>query len=255
MLRVILVDDEKLSLEQLEYILNQNSQVQIVGSYNSSIEALMQIQLTQPDIVMLDIEMPQKSGIEVARKILDMQKDIFIVFITAYDEYALEAFELEAVDYIVKPFSEKRVNKTVNLIQKRKKDTSTSTNINTNKETSSINQQKKLCKHHKIPVWKNDTIRLLDLSKIYYFTVNGKKAIVCTKDDSFLINETLGQLEERLTTESFLRCYKSFIVNIEHIDRIIPMFNQTYIIKLKNLDIEIPVSRHYSKQLKELLNI
>ncbi len=242
MLRVILVDDEKLSLEQLEYILHKDSQIEIIGSYTCSLEALKQIQANEPDIVMLDIEMPQKSGIEVARKILDMQKDIFIVFITAYDEYAIEAFELEAVDYIVKPFSEKRVNKTINLIQKRMNDIHT------------FKQQKKFFEHNKIPVWKNNTIRLLDLNQIYYFTVDGKKAMACTKNESYLINETLGQLEECLKKEVFLRCYKSFIVNIEHIDKIIPMFNQTYIIKLQDLAIEIPVSRHYSKQLKELLN-
>lgn len=242
MLNVILVDDEKLSLDQLEYILNKNRQLQIIGSYTCSIEALEQIQIAQPDIVMLDIDMPQKSGIEVAKKILEMKKDIFIVFITAYDEYALKAFELEAVDYIIKPFSEKRVNKTINLVQKRMK------------KTDALKQQKKLFECNKISVWKNNTIRLLDLNQIYYFTVDGKKTIAHVKDDSYLINETLGQLEEHLKTKSFLRCYKSFIVNIEYIDSIIPMFNQTYIIKLKNSNIEIPVSRYYSKKLKELLN-
>lgn len=247
-MRVILVDDEKLALEQLAYTLENHEDVDVIGTYTDPLAALEKIQALKPDAVMLDISMPQMNGFQTAREILDISPNILILFITAYDRYALKAFELEAIDYILKPFSSKRIAKAVQLIRKR-----LSTNEKKDQGMAAFLQNQISTQYRlRIPVWKNEAIILIDTQDIYFCAVTDKKTYIYTRENKYFSEAKLVQLEERLGYQQFYRCHKSFIVNLQQIDKILPMFNQTYIIKMKGMNIEIPVSRHYAGQLKEM---
>lgn len=247
-MRIILVDDEKLSLEQMEHILGSYEDVDILGLYTDPIASLERIKSTKPDVVMLDISMPVMNGFQVAQEIVHISPDTLIIFITAYDQYALKAFESEAVDYILKPFSPKRIDKAIQLVRKRLKEN----NKKDLRIDSFIHNQTRTMICSRIPVWKNEAVILIDIQQICFCKVIDKKTYIRTLKHEYISSDTLIQLEERLKEQKFFRCHKSFIVNLQEIDIIIPMFNQTFIIKLKDMDVEIPVSRHYAKQLKDI---
>lgn len=251
MLKAVLVDDEPLSLEALEFVLDKNEDIEIIGKYKDPMEALENIKKSRPELVFLDIEMPDLDGLSAAREIINMGLDTYIVFTTGFEQYALKAFEVDAADYVVKPFSENRLRLTVNRIIKRIQNRQVSQcPINTfAKQNPSIQAI------YKIPVWKENSIVLLDPESILFFSMNEKKVIVHTKNTTYESNSTLAELEEKLEDRGFFRCHKSFLVNLDYIARIIPWFNSTYMIKLKVETEQIPVSRYYTKKLKGILQI
>ena len=112
-MRIILVDDEKPALEELTYIINKYSFIELIGTYNNPTIALERILKEKPDVVFLDVEMPEINGFTIAREIIRAEMDTIIVFVTAFDEYAIKAFEVNAVDYILKPFHEERIDLTI----------------------------------------------------------------------------------------------------------------------------------------------
>lgn len=251
MLRAVLIDDEPLSLDALEFALDKNENIEIVGKYTNPVDSLKNMTKIKPDLVFLDIKMPELDGISVAREIIGMGLNTYIVFATVFEEYAIRAFEMDAADYIVKPFTESRLNATVSRIIKRMEGClhpgpSVKDFIRHNLSKQPIN---------KIAVWRENSIILLDPAIILYFSMGGKKVIVHTKDDAYESNSSLAELENRLEEKGFFRCHKSFLINTDHITRIIPWFHSTYVIKLKETAEQIPVSRYYTKKLKGILNI
>lgn len=251
MLKAVLVDDEPLSLDALEYVLDKADEIEIIGKYTNPLEALESIKKSRPELVFLDVKMPELDGFSAAREIINMGFDTHIVFATVFEEYALKAFEMEAIDYVVKPFSENRLQLTVNRIVKRVRNRQApecpvEAFVKRNLPRQVIN---------KIPVWKENSIVLLDHETILYFTTDDKKVIVHTRDNTYESNSSLAELEEKLEDRGFFRCHKSFLVNTDYIARIIPWFNATYMIKLKEGTEQIPVSRYYTKKLKGMLSL
>jgi DNA-binding LytR/AlgR family response regulator len=251
MLRTVLVDDEPLALDALEFALDKNEKIEIVGKYTDPMKALKKIKKSRPELVFLDIKMPELDGFSVAQEIIDMGLDTNIVFATVFEEYAIKAFELDATDYVVKPFTENRLNMTVDRIAKRVEAclppaSSVKDFIRHNLSGQAIN---------KIAVWRENSIVLLDPKIISYFSMEEKKVIVHTRDDAYETGSSLAELEERLEDKGFFRCHKSFLINMDHVARIFPWFHSTYMIKLKESPDQIPVSRHYMKKLRGMLNI
>jgi len=246
------VDDEKPALEELKYILNQQKDLEIIGTYTNAIKALENILKEKPDIVFLDIEMPEINGFMVANEIIKANLDTFIVFATAFDEYAIKAFEINAVDYVLKPFSEERLQKTIHRIMEKYRQNQI---INTKSALEQLLQNRPKNNSHKLPVWKNNRIILLKKEDILFCMAEDGEIKVVTVEDKYRVEGTLGHLEEVLPKECFFRCHRSFLVNIDAISEIIPWFNNTYIIKIKGKDIEIPVSRRHIKEFKERLHL
>jgi two-component system LytT family response regulator/two-component system response regulator LytT len=243
MLRTILVDDEPLSLEALSFLLNKNENIELIGKYTDPLEALANIKETKPELVFLDIQMPELDGISAAQKIMNLGLKIHIVFTTAFDQYAVKAFEMNEVDdYIVKPFSENRLRLTVDRITQRLQNT-----------RGKQNSAKQIT--NKIAVWSNNSIILLAPETIQYFTMDGKKVIARTTGDVYECNASLTDLEYNLENKGFFRCHKGFLINTEYIDKIFPWVHSTYMIKLKENNTQIPVSRHYAKKLRDMLGI
>jgi len=247
--RVVLIDDEYMALENLKYLLSHFSCLEIVGMYIDPLEAIQEINLLRPDAVFLDIEMPKVNGFTVAEEIIETLPDTCIVFVTGFDEYAVKAFEINAIDYILKPVSSKRLELTVNKLLKNLSrtnikdndmgnDTELASFAETNKKISTLFRKK----IDKVIAWKEDKIVLLDPVQILYFTASDGKTTVITSKGVFEVRNTLNYWEERMSNNNFFRCHRSFLINLNKIEMILPMFGNTYDIKLAGCSEYIPVS-------------
>ncbi|NLJ87386.1 MAG: response regulator transcription factor [Epulopiscium sp.] len=251
-MRIILVDDEKPALEELTYIINKYSFIELIGTYNNPTIALERILKEKPDVVFLDVEMPEINGFTIAREIIRAEMDTIIVFVTAFDEYAIKAFEVNAVDYILKPFHEERIDLTIKRIKNISKQHNKENNQKVIQKILEIQETKPI---NKLPVWKNNRILLLNPEDIIYCTMEDGKTVIVTEDERYITDGKLIYLEEILKQDGFFRCHRSFLVNLNTINEVIPWFNNTYIIKMKGIDDEIPISRRHMKEFKKLLNI
>lgn len=254
MKRCLIVDDETPAREELLYILSDIEGVKVVGQASNGIEALELIRTLNPDIIFLDIQMPQMSGMDVARELLNEINRPKIIFVTAYDQFAIEAFEVNAIDYLLKPISEERLRKRVQQIIEVKE----------NEEVIDYNKLSRLIKDMKsdtkstpniISLYHNNKLIPIEIRDIIYATIEDKETIIVTKKGRFKINCTLNKLLERLDSSIFFRTHKSYIVNLNSIESVELWFNSTYNINLKDNKDVIPVSRNYSKDFKEIMNI
>ncbi len=252
MLRVVLVDDEKLSLEELSFLLSKNSEMEIIGKYIDPSTALEFIKKAKPEIVFLDIGMPEIDGITLAEEICRMDFPVSIVFATVFDEYAIKAFDMNAIDYVLKPFSEKRLKLTMDKINERY-------NCNKNIPFYSYNNilpgREEIKGMQKLPLWKDECIYLVNPQDILYCTVLNKEVFILTKDATFTTHCTLNQLGIKLINHNFFRSHKSYLVNLDRIYKIVPWFNSTFVLQVEGLKEEVPVSRHYVREFKRMLNM
>jgi len=252
MLRVVLVDDEKLSLEELSFILSKNSEIEIIGEYVDAVAALEFIKRAKPEIVFLDIEMPEIDGFTLAEEICKMDFHVSIVFATVFDKYAVKAFEISAIDYVLKPFSEKRLQITMDKINSR---------YNCNENIPSCSYDNIIPDKHeikgikKLPLWKDECIFLVHPQDILYCTVINKEVLVLTKDGNFTTQYTLNQLGAKLSNHNFFRSHKSYLVNLDKIYKIVPWFNSTFVLKIEGWKEEVPVSRHYVREFKKIIQM
>ncbi|EHQ89675.1 LytR/AlgR family response regulator transcription factor [Desulfosporosinus youngiae] len=252
-LKAVLVDDEELGLEQMQYVFKGCNDLKIVGSFSDSETALAEIKVLKPDVLFLDVSMPDKDGFQMAKEIRETGDSGFypyIVYITAHNEYAWKAFEVEALDYILKPVSKERVYTVVERIKKR---------IDLSKRVGKGDSTRLREASTTSPNWvaaeERGCIVIIPIAEVHYFSAQGKSTIVYTSRKSLPTDNTLSAIEDKFGARNFFRCHKSYIVNLDYVDRIIPMFNQNYIIKLRDRSEEIPVSRHYSKELKAIFGM
>lgn len=243
MISVVLVDDEKPSLEELEYIISKSSFAEIVGKFTNSIEAMEFVKIEEPDLVFLDINMPEFGGLEFAEEIIKLNLKTDVIFATAYDQYAMSAFDKNAVDYILKPYENDRVFKALRKVK--------------NSKDNSRNRQIKISQDNinKIPIWKGEKIIFVNVEDILYCKVEEREVSIHTLKETYFFNDTLSNLEEKLPQDTFFRTHRSFLVNLSKILEVSPYFNHTLVIKVEGSKEEIPVSRSHIKNFKERLKI
>ena len=251
------MDDEPPAVDELKYILSCIEDVEVVATACSASEGITAIEKLKPNVIFLDIQMPRHSGFYVAEKVSRLDPPPLIIFATAYDQYAVQAFEEGALDYILKPFSEKRLQKSVErakevLTAKRKvggeNDLSQLLNV--------IQGTKQVI--NRLPVEKKGHVLLKDPSDIFFFKAEEKRIQVHTHDDQFICHaaHTLEELTNRLERQSFFRTHRSYLVNLAHVREIIPWFAGRYLLKMTDKDAtEIPVSRKHVKHLKLRLGL
>ncbi len=261
-LRVVLVDDETPARDEIQYLLDELPDIIICGQADSGESALEIIRETKPDVVFLDIQMYDLNGFAVAEGLLQMANPPLIIFVTAYEEYAVRAFEINAVDYILKPFSRKRLNDAVGKVR---------TLISNNDKEDFIRRVAALIEAEgnlsrknllqddrcfKFTVEKDGKIFPLDADEIYFAYVENKETKLVTKKGEFFVNRSLQALEEEFADRYFFRTHKACLVNLNQIDEIIPWFNCTYKLVMKDKNkTRVPVSRTYSKELKRFFNL
>jgi len=229
----IIVDDEIPAREELKYFINTFSNMEIKKECDNGLSALKYLEKNNVDILFLDISMEGIDGMDLARIIGKMNIKTKIIFITAYKEYAVDAFEIQAFDYLLKPYSKERIISTLERIENIGKD--------------------KKCKLDTVSVLKNEKILLIDANSIYYVEAKGHSMNVYTKNDIYIKKNRIIDVEKRLKNKNFYKCHRSFIVNLEKVKEVKPWFNGTYILVMKDLNKEIPVSRSKIRELKEII--
>ncbi len=245
-MRVLVVDDEMLARDELKYLLYRTKEVDIIDEADSVEEALEKLIESKPDLVFLDIQLSDENGFEIANILKKMKNPPAIIFATAYDQYAIQAFEVDALDYILKPFDEERIVQAIKKFKKRKQhEMAEKQEVHASDESS---RMKKLA----LPI--DESIVLVNIEDIVYAGLLDGKVIVKTICDMYVTYDTLAILEKKLSQMNFLRVHRSFIVNVNHISEIQPWFNSTYNLIMKE-DSKVPVSRTYAKELKKLLRI
>ncbi len=251
----LVVDDEKPAREELIYILNKIEGIKILGQASNGLEALELNDKLRPDIIFLDIQMPEISGMDVARKLMDKRHKPIIIFVTAYDNFAVEAFEVNALDYLLKPISEEILEKRLKKVLDKSEERNL---IDYSKIGDLINELRPDKKSHLdiISLNQEDKLIPIEIENIIYATIEDKNTVIITKNKGrFESNLTLNRLLERLDSNIFFRSHKSYIVNLNDIESVEAWFNSTYNINLKSSDKVIPVSRSYVKEFREIMNI
>lgn len=244
-LRVVVIDDEYLSRQEIIFLLNKLSWVKIIGEANCGIDGLSIIKELQPDLILVDIQMPDITGICLSKELEKLGVKSKVIFTTAYDEYAIQAFEVNAVDYILKPYDQERVIKS--LVRTRQLIENNSYSIY--KPTPIISPIKKL------PVWKEDKLFLIEIDDILYAYTEGRDILIKTLKQSYISNYSLQELEEKLESSGFFRCHRSYLINMNQIREVSPWFNGAYTAKFDGIKEDIPISRNQVKKFKDLLDI
>lgn len=238
-IRVMIAEDEMLAREELIYMLEKEKDIELCPSAETGDELLDLYFEHKPDVLILDIEMPGVTGVEAAKRIMRStnQPPLFI-FTTAYDNYAIDAFEIEAVDYLLKPFDHVRLHQALERIRKR---------LGEYREVPVQNGPS-----NKLLIDDGEKMIVLSPDSIYYAVPSQRTLEIHTENDVIESKMTLQELEKKLEGLSFFRTHRSYLVNLNHIHEITPWFNGAYNITLKNKEkTTIPVSRSARKALFE----
>lgn len=255
-IRTVIVDDEPLALEELAYQLNAFEDVTVVGQGANGIDAVQLIEETEPDLVMLDVQMPGMDGFQVVREVTKRGKHIpRVVFVTAYDQYALKAFEVNAVDYLLKPIDEDLLTR---AIQRIRKDTQGIADVREQLEAliRSFDPTSRSPRHSsRITVKRGSRIILVDVKDLVYaYIADGVVFAVGDTIEGMTSYRTLEELETDLDPQMFWRVHRSYIANIERVSEVIPWFSGTYRLVMNDKEKrEIPLSRTQSKKLRKVL--
>lgn len=237
MLKVIIVDDEQPARDELNELLTKHARIEVIAQCSNALEAIPAIHKLQPDVIFLDIQMPRISGLELV-SMLDPDTMPYIVFVTAFDEYAIQAFEKHAFDYLLKPIDNSRLSKTLERLQK-------GINVKQNLQTFSEPQ----LKH--IPCHGLNRIFLLKLDEVEYLSSELSGIHVVGIHQSGYTQLTLKTLEEKTP---FVRCHRQYMVNADRLSEIQLLDNGSAEV-ITHTGKRIPVSRRYLKNLKERLGI
>jgi two-component system, LytTR family, response regulator len=240
--RAIIIDDERLARNELRRLLLHHPEIEIVDEAANAGEAIEKIEQHNPDLIFLDVQMPGKTGFEMLQELDDAP---CVVFTTAYDEYAIKAFEVNALDYLLKPIEPQRLADAVHKVNELTKDTSAPCD-NPNRS--------RLDDNHQVFVKDGDRCWFVKLSDIRLFESVGNYAKVFFGPNKPLILKSLNSLEERLNEEVFFRANRKHIINLRMIDKIEPYFNGGLLVELKGGD-KIEVSRRQTVKFKEMMSL
>lgn len=243
-LSALIVDDEAPARSLLRELLEQCNGVEVVAEAASGTEALAGVDQFHPDVVFLDVQMPELDGLDTARRITGLDDPPRIVFVTAYDEYALKAFEVEAVDYLLKPVEPARLEQTVGRLLKTP---GTPTELERLVRALAPAPLERLALLDE----QSGVRHVVDLAQVVYVTADKEKTYVRLPDRFLRCMETLGGLEQRLPPERFFRTHRSYLVNLERISRVEPWGSGAYNMELEGSDRPIPLSRHYAPAFKQ----
>jgi len=255
-LKAIVVDDEQLAREELCYMLEKMGTVEVIAQAGNGLEAVGMVERLAPDVVFLDVQMPGLNGFEVAHRLIQNGSSPNIVFVTAFDRHAIEAFEVNAVDYLLKPVEAERLEKAVERARQRvvpTKDAPLDGQIERIVQLMSERQSKR----ERVAVKVGDRFLLVQAEEIIYASLTDDSINIVTSQLAGTSNfRTLDELQARLDPSIFWRVHRSHLVNINKVKEIVPWFSRNYILRMKDAKAtEIPVSRAQTKRLREYLRL
>jgi two-component system response regulator LytT len=262
-LRAVLVDDEPLAREEMNYLLEQVGGVDVVGQAGDGIQALETIERLRPDLVLLDVQMPGLTGFEVARRLVQGQSTTHIVFVTAFDQHAIEAFEVNAVDYLLKPVEPGRLEVALDRARRRVSSEraapgGTASGIGADQLERILQAvSERQSRRERLAIKVGERFLLVQAEDILHASLADDSITVVTSQHTGTSNyRTLDELQARLDPSVFWRVHRSHLVNINKIKEIVPWFSRNYILKMKDdKSTEIPVSRTQTRRLREYLKL
>jgi two-component system LytT family response regulator/two-component system response regulator LytT len=249
----VVADDEQLAREELCFLLSKINGIEVVAEAGDGPHALDEITRLTPDVAFLDVQMPGLTGFEVARRLLENGTDLAVVFVTAFDRRAIEAFEVNAVDYVLKPVEPGRLEQAVQRVRKRRSGPPLGDQLEKLVRLMAGQRDRR----NQIAVKMTDRIVLVQSDDIIYASLAEDSISIVTGQISGSSNyRTLDELQARLDPEVFWRVHRSHLVNINQIKEIVPWFSRNYILRMNDAKAtEIPVSRTQTRRLREYLKL
>ena len=244
-MRALVIDDERLARKELINLLNQLETVEVVGEAVNVEDAKEKIDQLQPDVIFLDIQMPEKTGFDLLE---ELDQVPHVIFTTAYDEYALKAFQVNALDYLLKPIEPKRLEDAVLKLQGKME------GIAKRDGLEGLGSQKKLTLEDQVFVKDGDRCWFVRLSNVRLFESDGNYIKVYFDNFKPMIHKSLNALDERLDEKSFFRASRKHIINLGWVEAIEPWFNGGLVVTLKGGD-RIEVSRRQAARFKEMMSL
>jgi two-component system, LytTR family, response regulator LytT len=260
-LTALIIDDEPLARQELQYLLERAGGVEVLAQGTNGIEAVELIREHKPDVVFLDVQMPGLDGFAVLKKLLDRKLPMpQVVFATAFNQYAVRAFEVNAVDYLLKPFDRKRVLQTIEkAMARRSAPVESASDAKLDALLRLVEEQAQVPRSQsgKVIVRAQSRLLLVDQSEICFASIeDGTISVVTRTVEGHSNCRTLEELMDQLDPETFWRAHRSFVVNIQHIREVVPWFKSSYQLRMDDPQkTEIPVSRAQTKRLRELFNL
>jgi DNA-binding LytR/AlgR family response regulator len=258
-LRALVVDDEQLAREELCFLLGQAGDVDIVGEAGDGVGALRLAGELRPDVLFLDVQMPGLTGFEVARRLMDAELLPQLVFVTAFDQYAIDAFSVNAVDYLLKPVDAERLDQTLDRVRRRLASEHAArlslAPADLEKVIDAV--QARRGRRDQLAIRANERFVLVQADEVIHASVVDDAIVVVTNLVSGTSNyRTLDELQTRLDPAVFWRVHRSHLVNITKIKEIVPWFSRNYLLRMKDpKGTEIPVSRAQTRRLREYLQL
>lgn len=244
MTRALIVDDEAPARSELRYMLEKIGAVEVVGEASNAREALELMRHLDYDVVFIDIEMPGIGGLDIAKAVKELPSPPHVVFVTAYSEHAVRAFEVEATDYLVKPLSEDRLRAAVDKVRRLPTARSMAAPASMAPKVS------------RLPVEKSGKKLLVPIEDIIFITSKDDYSFIHTHEQRYLSSTSLGSLEKRLASEAFYRVHRGFVVNLHKVLEIVPMYGGTYVLVVSDAQhTRVPVSRRRAAGLKDVLGL
>ena len=237
-IKAVIVEDSRLARNELKELIKNHPEIEIIGEAENVDSGFELIQETQPDLLFLDINMPEKDGFELLEM---LDKVPITIFTTAFDEYAIKSFEYNALDYLLKPINPKRFAQAIekvgqNLTEKEEKN------------------NKKLTLSNQIFIRDGEKCWLVKIADIYLFEVDGNYTKIFFQDEKAVINKSLNQIEEKLPEDFFFRANRNQIINVEYIGKIDPWFSGNLLVHLPK-EIKVEISRRQTNNFKEKLSL
>jgi two-component system LytT family response regulator/two-component system response regulator LytT len=253
-LHAVVADDEQPAREELCFLLGQMDGVKVVGQADDGVSALAMIDEMDPQVAFLDIQMPGLTGFEVAQLLLEHHTSAQVVFVTAYDQYAIDAFDVNAVDYLLKPVEQKRLDHAIQRVRHR-------LSLDQPRDDRMERLARKMAERHQrrdqLALKVGDRFLLVQADDVIYASVDGDTIQIATGQIAGTSNyRTLDELQARLDPDVFWRVHRSHLVNINKIKEIVPWFSRNYMLRMKDgKATEIPVSRSQTKRLRDYLRL
>ncbi len=249
-IRTLIVDDEAMARERILGLLSQEQDVEVVGQCSDGQQAVSAIQQLSPELVFLDVQMPAVDGFGVIRQV-GAERMPMVVFVTAYDEYALQAFEVHALDYLLKPFGRDRLQQCLDHAR-HQRDRRRAGDLGKSLLALVQDFRPEQKKQDRLVVKSGGRVFFVRTDEIDWIEAAGNYVRLHMKDQSHLFRETMNQMESRLDPQRFFRIHRSRIVNTERIKELQPWFNGEYVVLLQN-GAQLRLSRSYREKLEERL--
>lgn len=246
-LRVLIVDDEYPAREELRYLLRSFPEIEVVGEAAQASEALELIRNIDYDLCFLDVKMPGESGVDLVKHLAALPHSPAVIFVTAYPDYAVEAFDLDAVDYLLKPFDQPRLARALQRLVERGSEGGP--------ELAPSAEPNGIPAVDKIPVPDRERTVLLDADDIVYITAARGYSYLMTSQGRHLVPYSLAELERRLRAKRFFRTHRGYLINLERAKAIEPDFKGGLQVVMDDEQTRVPVSRRQARRLKHLLGL